>query len=777
MAASAPLGSSFIGRCQSLQGHRIHQVVADDDESSSAGRIDRKSILKRVTSFVRKPMAKKASVVSFQMPPEAAQQLMRAGGTVPRFEAYPGGGLDCSPVESTPRSVGSGQGLGGYAPFACMTPRSMGATGSTCSSPAVSMDFSPAVSDPSWPSVSPGLGSLNALGVADGEGQPRPREVFMLYASPMFHDPIDFRSEAEVLSQAFNESGSDVRLKMGVATAGSLTKLLALARSRRGLVLHLSAHATKHPEKGIGLVLEDAHGGPHILWRDKLEEFLNASGGLRHISMLFLSTCYSEELAQIFIEHGCHHVLATRTKVWDSTARRFAQHLYYELGVNNNLLKAWEGSVQALRIDPDERMAKEAESFSFFGQRGAERATLESLCGLDAGTNASIGSGLSMRDFANAATFLDMHLKAETETCIGRQSYLNQLARIFCGPKGRRAVLFHGPRGIGKSMFATEFAHFATAPGRLFSCSPLLLKIMRPDLLWTLLALEEQLDALCANLALASVPRAGRPAFAHPRAPSDLSVSSYDKWSRSDSSGCSDGLSEITDVDALAHARSRILRTIRDLERSHRCAQLLIVIDDEAGYLKSSMDARKLLGDLLEQTHHLHVLITSREPVYDPLGSTRIVNEKLPPLTDLDAARLFSQRIHRRLEPAELGSWHHAPGNHPPDPGKPTEMAIEATRDQVIAHLRGHPLLQRLAGHPGNIVSTASRVVPGGPSLFTLAAQEDLLDELEDASPLVRRNTTVPERLGVEIAERPLRPYSASVLQDRIERDDSIDLR
>ena len=42
------------------------------------------------------------------------------------------------------------------------------------------------------------------------------------------------------------ESGSQVQLNVGVATVESLTKLLTLARSQKGLALHLSAHAYRN---------------------------------------------------------------------------------------------------------------------------------------------------------------------------------------------------------------------------------------------------------------------------------------------------------------------------------------------------------------------------------------------------------------------------------------------------------------------------------------------------------------------------------------------------
>ena len=68
------------------------------------------------------------------------------------------------------------------------------------------------------------------------------------------------------------ESNSSVQLKVGVATVESLTKLLTLARSQKGLALHLSAHAYRSEKGDTGLILEDAKGFSHVLWKKNLEE-------------------------------------------------------------------------------------------------------------------------------------------------------------------------------------------------------------------------------------------------------------------------------------------------------------------------------------------------------------------------------------------------------------------------------------------------------------------------------------------------------------------------
>ncbi|CAE7252287.1 unnamed protein product [Symbiodinium necroappetens] len=70
----------------------------------------------------------------------------------------------------------------------------------------------------------------------------------------------------------------------------------------------------------------------------------------------------------------------------------------------------------------------------------------------------------------------------------------------------------------------------------------------------------------------------------------------------------------------------------------------------EVGAFASSAAVRKLFGELLEHTCHLHLLVLSRTPIYSSLGPSKVVNVALPGLEEYDSAKLFLQRMHRKLE-------------------------------------------------------------------------------------------------------------------------------
>jgi len=558
------------------------------------------------------------------------------------------------------------------------------------------------------------------------------RDVFMLYASPLFHPAINFKTEGETLRKSLAGAKVLTQLKMSVATASSLSKLLTLARSRRGLVLHIVAHGIKDAEKGLGLMLEGSTGRPHVLWRAELEQLLMVGDGVSNISLLFLNCCNSEELAQIFIERGCPHVIATIGMVREKSALRFSHQLYFELSVGSPLLTAFESARQALCIDPDPDIAAQADHFRLYGQRGADRATLDTLCG--------DGSRPVEMLFEHAWTFLDSRLlPSRPENFVGREHSIERIVRNFEGFRGRRACVVHGPSGMGKSALGIEFAHFVSGPGRLFSCAALRLCLNSSNLADIVESLEEELEGLAASLGLAQrTALSWSSSIASSR--SEISVASVD--------------TERQEVCDLALSRGRLRRLVQRLEKSRR---LVLIIDDEVGAVAGSAEVRSLFGDMLDYSQQLHLLILSSEAVYESLGATKVVNEALHGLTEAEAARLFVQRIHRSLRRDDL------------PPGTPMgSLPGSDAMNRALSQLSGHPLLKKLGGHPGRIRAVSHLVAPGGPNLY------DLADQVQFVEPqIARRQQSLP------CSSRPLtvgqlrRPFSAVVQSGH----DAVDLR
>eukprot|EP00913_Durusdinium_trenchii_P009072 g8531.t1 len=297
-------------------------------------------------------------------------------------------------------------------------------------------------------------------------------ELFVLYASPLAFTPIDFESETDRIVGSARDSGrlqtGQVRISLGAASSSSLTKMLTQSHARRsgGLILHLAAHG----DEAGGLVLENSKGNgeAYRCTHEKLRQILQMGDrGLRGVSLLFLSSCSSKQLAQVFLECGCQHVIATSSPVLDATARAFTERFYGALFVGKSIVEAFEHTRKALLASSVREVADQSNVYHLLSAEGVGQVvpdvperperpgSRESEIG---GFQDGNRSGCS---FQEQLTFLP----PEVEDFF-RPPEMQQVMNVLLN---RRACAVHGCEGIGKSALLIETARFAASPGRRFS--------------------------------------------------------------------------------------------------------------------------------------------------------------------------------------------------------------------------------------------------------------------------------------------------------------------
>jgi len=503
-------------------------------------------------------------------------------------------------------------------------------------------------------------------------------EVVLLYGSPVDQAPIDSRTELQMLSDALAAPG--IHLRVGTANADSLTHFLARAHSSKHLLLCLSAHGVYGKSNQVGLSLESPDGMAHILWLDELDELLTAhEAELAHVFLVFLSTCSSEKFAQVFIEHGCRHVIAVRDEVLDRAARKFAQFFFGRLAAGASVLKSFESARARLRIDSDPAIKSAAEKFVLFGQHSADS---KSLCAAAPhGTEDILRTHLNFDsncDLEDAKMCLSLDLPSPNAYFVGRREYLRAILDCF---RCNRVCVIHGGRGLGKRTLSQEFARYSSSPGRLFSCCAVCVEPEGADILSLASAILKAVSRLVQqHLGTASTS----PTFELPAdAPEKLM----------------DSVLQITAV-------------LRRLEH-FRHRPVLIVINDRAGIVNASEEARVFLAELIERTELSHFLLCAAEPIHGLLGRSIAKNILLSSLSRYDAARLFLKCVQRRLGPSDF------PGGQAP----PVNVL------EISTLLSGHPLLLKLGGNPRRICEVATElVVPNGLSLLDIAVTLPLGD-------------------------------------------------
>jgi len=155
------------------------------------------------------------------------------------------------------------------------------------------------------------------------------------------------------------------------------------------------------------------------------------------------------------------------------------------------------------------------------------------------------------------------------------------------------------------------------------------------------------------------------------------------------------------------------------------------------GAISGSLETQRILGDLLDNTRELRLLLCSQDPVYNSLGAIKVRNYPLGGLEGPHAAKLFMYRAHRLIlpndfpadltqgrRPSSLEEWNAMLERNPATPKSPGLLEL-------------HPLLESLKGNPERIRAMASRVVPNGPTLLELGAATEA-PEVEPVTPLRR---------------------------------------
>ncbi|TMW68581.1 hypothetical protein Poli38472_006049 [Pythium oligandrum] len=334
---------------------------------------------------------------------------------------------------------------------------------------------------------------------------------------------LNIAQEQNSLNKIFQECQRAIHTMRAAATVDSLRKVL----DRGVTVLHFSGHGGRIAGKTDCLLFEDTQrtGLAHFIDAATLRSILNggvASGsaspppssaftGLARedsaeddgasadghsstrsiassysriglggtLKLVFVSSCHSKEVGEVFIQAGVQHVVCVRSgdKILDDASAMFSYAFYHAVLAGKTIYQAFE--IARVRVSADMQIPDhEGDKFILLesSQVHADSCPLydsssddtpyaievnfaSNPCTCHASTMHFVFSDISAGKWVDVspANRFSKTLPAIPESFVGREQELHMLAGLV---NSQRFVTMRGPPGIGKSTLSIRLAHF-----------------------------------------------------------------------------------------------------------------------------------------------------------------------------------------------------------------------------------------------------------------------------------------------------------------------------
>ena len=137
-------------------------------------------------------------------------------------------------------------------------------------------------------------------------------------------------------SAALTDANRACSVRFDFATTDSLRKLLDHGCE----VIHFVGHAGLDPFDYV--CFENGRGGADLLSVDALQRLLSSFDGL-HVQLVFIASCHSLRIGEVFIATGVRHVVCVKreAKVMDRASILFARAFYHSLLTGHSVTEAF----------------------------------------------------------------------------------------------------------------------------------------------------------------------------------------------------------------------------------------------------------------------------------------------------------------------------------------------------------------------------------------------------------------------------------------------------
>jgi len=525
---------------------------------------------------------------------------------------------------------------------------------------------------------------------------------------------VDHSSEQETVKKILRTSKNEVRYRSFVATQAGLGECLNM----KPKAIHFCGHGVKNnqenflfmrDDEGDFLIFEDEEGKADFMSCRALKNLLREKKLEDTIDFVFVASCHSYLVGEVFKEAGAKHVICVGRdeKILDKACQEFTNHFYQAYFTGNfTVCEAFRNAKEHLKSIRGLPPGEENKFVILYEESLFQQHTCTSFFPANSLRNEPGRSGL--KDLTPVPTF--HRIPSRVEHFMGRHIELHEVIKLI---RSQRFVTIKGIPGIGKSSLCREAVNFLIDRN-----------VFQDGIIYLSLGGCDSIEGIISAL------------------DSKLGYLSKDVNSKKESVG-----------NIISQVAQYLDEKIKDT---------LIILDDvDQVHHKERGKLRDFIEMILLTCSKVKILVTSRSPIG---GGFQEAAEKLITLTHLDvhnARELFFSKAPRTIPDSEIkellehkltlseeaflpinGNYldhsltrsksHNATASHPPSSNFFHNQLCTLKKGSPFATLEGHHLLQILGGHPQAISLAAGLIVERSlKDLYKLLLSHSILDVLK----------------------------------------------
>ncbi len=281
-------------------------------------------------------------------------------------------------------------------------------------------------------------------------------QILILFSAPLLNEdflPVEnlsIQKEIDSIALVLEDISHPIAVEIVVKVATSQTLQDVFSSRIKPLIIHFIGHGMREANN-TALVLEDEVGIARYFTEEELKIALSNQKE-SPCQLALLNACYSEKLAEAFVQAGVFHVIAVNAEdeILDIAYQCFSRRLYQALFNQNTIANAFLVSRNAVKLD--DKLKKLFNSLTF--QKGVnfdEAFKFRLLPQVPHNQSLIIEPTDSHQVIY--PQWSNTNIPPNNPTFVGRKREIHQVIKVLV-ESDKRCIALHGMGGIGKTALA-----------------------------------------------------------------------------------------------------------------------------------------------------------------------------------------------------------------------------------------------------------------------------------------------------------------------------------